>query len=71
MHSGKYAINVSVAFVAITRVLGFTYAIWQSVNILSLFLYSTSCGGNAIDIHVYNWQPDVKKVAVPPSGKGR
>jgi hypothetical protein len=27
-----------------------------------------SCGGNTIDIHVYKWQPDVKKVAAPPSG---
>jgi hypothetical protein len=24
---------------------------------------NTSCGGNAIDIHVYKWQPDTKKVA--------
>jgi hypothetical protein len=29
---------------------------------------NTSCGGNAIDIHVYKWQPDAKKVAAPISG---
>jgi hypothetical protein len=29
---------------------------------------NTSCAGNVIGIHVYKWQSDAKKVAVPPSG---